>query len=85
MKIESINNLKVKEWMKLKEKKYRDLRNEFLIEGDHLLELAKIHGKIKAIIINFLLFFMFQALIYLRLIFISQRGSLLLRRLNTIR
>ncbi len=50
MKIESINNLKVKEWMKLKEKKYRDLRNEFLIEGDHLLELAKIHGKIKAII-----------------------------------
>ncbi|MCI9280712.1 MAG: RNA methyltransferase, partial [Bacilli bacterium] len=37
MKIESLQNSKVKEWIKLKEKKYRDLNNLFLIEGDHLL------------------------------------------------
>ena len=40
MKIESINNSKVKEWSKLKEKKYRDLNNKFIIEGDHLLKSA---------------------------------------------
>ena len=40
MKIESINNPKVKDWVKLKEKKYRDLNNKFIIEGDHLLKEA---------------------------------------------
>lgn len=50
MKIESINNPKVKEWMKLKEKKYRDLNNLFLIEGDHLLNEAMIKGVVKEII-----------------------------------
>lgn len=35
MKIESINNSKVKAWAKLKEKKYRDEENTFLVEGDH--------------------------------------------------
>jgi len=47
MKIESINNPKVKEWMKLKEKKYRDASNLFLIEGDHLLNEAMIKGVVK--------------------------------------
>lgn len=50
MKIESLNNPKVKEWMKLKEKKYRDLNNLFLIEGDHLLNEAMLKGVVKEII-----------------------------------
>ena len=40
MKIESINNDKVKYWSKLYEKKFRDQENKFLIEGDHLIEEA---------------------------------------------
>lgn len=50
MKIESLQNPKVKEWVKLKEKKYRDLNNLFLIEGDHLLNEAMIKGVVKEII-----------------------------------
>ena len=40
MKIESLNNSKVKDWLKLQTKKYRDITNTFLIEGNHLLEEA---------------------------------------------
>lgn len=40
MKIESLSNSKVKEWNKLKEKKYRDETGLFIIEGDHLIEEA---------------------------------------------
>lgn len=40
MKIESVHNPKVKEWVQLKEKKYRDLENKFIIEGEHLVEEA---------------------------------------------
>ena len=40
MNIESINNSKVKAWAKLKEKKYRDSEQSFIIEGDHLLKEA---------------------------------------------
>ncbi len=43
-KIESLENQKVKEWSRLKEKKYRDLESKFLIEGDHLIEEAQKHG-----------------------------------------
>lgn len=50
MKIESLQNTKVKEWNKLKEKKYRDQQNEFLIEGDHLLKEALKKGVVKEII-----------------------------------
>lgn len=50
MKIESLQNPKVKEWTKLKEKKYRDLNNLFLIEGDHLLNEAMVKGVVKEII-----------------------------------
>lgn len=50
MKIESLQNPKVKEWMKLKEKKYRDEKNLFLIEGDHLLNEAMIKGVVQEII-----------------------------------
>lgn len=41
MKIESLQNKKVKEWTKLQEKKYRDEMGLFLIEGDHLILEAK--------------------------------------------
>jgi TrmH family RNA methyltransferase len=50
MKIESVQNAKVKEWNKLKEKKYRDQTSRFIIEGDHLLkEALKYHQVIEII------------------------------------
>lgn len=39
-RIESINNAKVKEWIKLQTKKGREKANSFLIEGEHLVEEA---------------------------------------------
>lgn len=50
MKIESLQNKKVKEWTKLKEKKYRDEKNVFLIEGDHLIKEAEKANCIQEII-----------------------------------
>ena len=50
MKIESLSNSKVKNWAKLKEKKYRDETNLFLVEGDHLLNSAMVNGSIVEII-----------------------------------
>ncbi len=50
MKIESLQNQKVKEWKKLQEKKYRDKTNLFLIEGDHLLQEALRSQKVVEII-----------------------------------
>ena len=50
MIIESLNNSKVKAWNKLKEKKFRDEENSFLIEGDHLVECALNYGVVKEII-----------------------------------
>lgn len=50
MKIESLQNKKVKEWKKLQEKKYRDAENIFLIEGDHLLKEALASNCVKEII-----------------------------------
>ncbi len=41
LEITSLNNPKVKNWLKLKDKKYRDLTNLFLIENDHLINEAK--------------------------------------------
>ena len=38
--IESINNEQIKEIRKLKDKKYRDETNLFLVEGDHLVKEA---------------------------------------------
>ncbi len=40
MVITSINNEKVKYWTKLKDKKYRDIEKKFIIEGDHLVNIA---------------------------------------------
>ncbi len=50
MFIESLQNKKVKEWCKLKEKKYRDETGLFLIEGDHLILEAEKLQVIKEII-----------------------------------
>ncbi len=40
MQIESVNNPKIKNLIKLKAKKYRDLTNTFIVEGDHLVKEA---------------------------------------------
>ena len=50
MKIDSVNNSKVKAWSKLKEKKYRDEEKKFLIEGDHLMNSAMVKGLVLEII-----------------------------------
>jgi len=50
MKILSMQNDRVKKWCQLKEKKYRDERNLFLIEGEHLLFEALKNGIVKEII-----------------------------------
>lgn len=50
MKIESVNNSKVKAWAKLKEKKEREEQGKFLIEGDHLMNEAMRKGKILEVI-----------------------------------
>lgn len=42
--IESINNEKIKNYAKLKDKKFRDKENMFIIEGEHLVEEAKLAG-----------------------------------------
>lgn len=50
MEITSINNNKVKYWEKLKEKKYRDQENLFLVEDYHLVNMAIALGYAKEII-----------------------------------
>lgn len=50
MEITSLTNNHVKEWTKLKEKKYRDEVGLFLIEGEHLIEEAIKKKCIKEII-----------------------------------
>ncbi len=50
MKIESLSNAKVKDWQKLKIKKYRDKEGVFLIEGDHLLNEALKRNLVQEII-----------------------------------
>ena len=50
MKIDSASNAKVKNWSKLRNKKYRDEVGYFLVEGDHLMNQAMIHGVVKEII-----------------------------------
>jgi TrmH family RNA methyltransferase len=50
MKIESLTNSHVKEWVKLKEKKYRDETNLFMVEGDHLINEAEKLGLIEYVI-----------------------------------
>lgn len=51
MLITSINNETIKELDKLKQKKYRDLEQKFLIEGEHLVEEAEKSGVLEKIIL----------------------------------
>lgn len=51
MIITSLNNEHIKEINKLKEKKYRDLTNTFLIEGEHLVYEAVKNNLVKEVII----------------------------------
>ncbi len=59
MVITSVNNNKIKEINKLKEKKYRDSSNSFLVEGEHLVIEAYRENLIKELIVlddsNFIL------------------------------
>lgn len=48
--ITSLENEKVKNWIKLQNKKYRDLEGKFLIEGDHLVNIALEKGLILELI-----------------------------------
>ena len=50
MEITSINNDKVKYWSKLNDKKFRDLENKFLAEGDHLVNEALKNNQVVEII-----------------------------------
>ena len=50
--IESINNEQIKEIRKLKDKKYRDESNMFLVEGDHLVKEAYKAGYLKKLILT---------------------------------
>ena len=52
MLITSLNNENIKEILKLKEKKYRDLSNTFLIEGRHLVLEAHREKKIVELILE---------------------------------
>ncbi len=52
MLITSLNNEHIKEILKLKEKKYRDLSNTFLIEGRHLVLEAHREKKIVELILE---------------------------------
>ena len=52
MLITSLNNEHIKEILKLKEKKYRDLSNSFLIEGRHLVLEAHREKKIVELILE---------------------------------
>ena len=52
MLITSLNNDHIKEIIKLKEKKYRDLSNTFLVEGRHLVLEAHRENKIRELILE---------------------------------
>ena len=51
MLITSLDNTKIKNLLKLKQKKYRDLSNEYLIEGQHLVQEAYQNNVIKELIL----------------------------------
>lgn len=48
--IESVNNGKVKYWIKLKDKKYQNSENLFLVEGEHLVKEAYKKGVLQEVI-----------------------------------
>ena len=52
MLITSLENEKIKKYLKLKEKKYRDLYNEFLVEGEHLVIEAYKSGLLEEVLLK---------------------------------
>lgn len=52
MLITSLDNEKIKKYTKLKEKKYRDQYNEFIVEGEHLVMEAYRSGLLEEILIE---------------------------------
>ncbi len=48
--IESMNNERVKYWAKLQDKKYQELENKFIVEGEHLVQEAQNSGKLLEVI-----------------------------------
>ncbi|HAX73255.1 MAG TPA: RNA methyltransferase [Firmicutes bacterium] len=52
MLIESNQNAKYKRWMKLKQKKYRTQLNQFIVEGEHLVEEAILANAVCEVIIK---------------------------------
>lgn len=52
MLITSLENEKIKKYMKLKEKKYRDYYQEFLVEGEHLVIEAYRSGLLEEILLE---------------------------------
>lgn len=50
MELTSQANQKIKAWQKLQQKKYRDLAQEFLVEGEHLLAAARAAQIVKTVI-----------------------------------
>ena len=51
MLITSLSNEKIKEYIKLKEKKYRKINNLFIVEGEHLVEEAHKKGVLKELLL----------------------------------
>lgn len=51
MVIESLNNEKIKEIRKLKEKKYRDKSKKYIVEGEHLVNEAYKSGNLDTLIV----------------------------------
>ncbi len=51
MLISSVNNDMVKELVKLKDKKYRDMNNTFFVEGKDLCDIAYANGLLREIYI----------------------------------
>lgn len=52
MEINSLENKKVKEWTKLSQKKYRDEKNQFIVEGKNLVTEAYQAGLLEELIIE---------------------------------
>lgn len=52
MQITSLGNERVKKYCRLKERKYRDLENQFIVEGMHLVEEAYKAGLVEEIIVD---------------------------------
>lgn len=51
MEINSVNNKRIKEICKLKEKKYKDITGLFLVEGEHLIYEAYKQGLLKEVFV----------------------------------